>query len=77
MVCDGDRCSFEGQPYFEYRWLEERVGYSLNDRLFERANNQCTAKELFCQVGKSTYIWNPDIIHECPLRNVEKKEIQN
>ncbi|RNA16622.1 hypothetical protein BpHYR1_018706 [Brachionus plicatilis] len=59
MVCDGDRCSFEGEPYFEYRWLEERVyvsyqcstmkiqirGYSLNDKLFERANNQCTAKD--------------------------------
>jgi hypothetical protein len=86
MNCIDNSCFYKNEPELKYEWAsklqftsyhcritKQRIqGNQLNKPLFGNADSSCLAKNLFCQIGAYTYIWDSNIIHECPfLKNKE------
>jgi len=81
MQCDGEYCSYEAIPNFEFSWLSTKsyTDYSCtikprvmsanseNDRVF---GTKCIIKDRKCELHDSIIIWENDIIHKCPLYEV-------
>ncbi|RNA11219.1 hypothetical protein BpHYR1_048633 [Brachionus plicatilis] len=69
------------EPKVSYSWLKELPfssyhcttykipirGYTADEKLYGNSQSSCLPRDLFCQVEGSTYIWEKDIIHECPF----------
>lgn len=87
MTCEKEDCLSEEEPVVDYAWFDSLVfekfycsftkipirGYTEDEKLFEKAKTSCLPKDLYCQVDKSTYIWEKDIIHKCPYKFIKEK----
>ena len=81
MKCDGEYCSFEAIPNFEFSWLSTKsyTDYSCtikprvisasseNERVF---GTKCVIKDKKCELHDSIIIWDNEIIHRCPLYEI-------
>jgi hypothetical protein len=81
MQCDGEYCSYEAIPNFEFSWLSTKTytdysctvkprvisSNSENDRVF---GTKCIIKDKKCELHDSIIVWENDIIHKCPLYEV-------
>ncbi|RNA03917.1 hypothetical protein BpHYR1_016919, partial [Brachionus plicatilis] len=81
MECINNNCKSIEEPKVSYSWLKELPfssyhcttykipirGYTADEKLYGNSQSSCLPRDLFCQVEGSTYIWEKDIIHECPF----------
>jgi len=81
MQCDGEYCSYEAVPKFEFSWMSTKTytdyscsikprvisANSENDRVFA---TKCIIKDKKCELHDSIIIWDNEIIHKCPLYEV-------
>ncbi len=81
MICNGDNCFFKPKRSPLYSWLttNELIDYScfVNIKLITSANEtsrlfntKCTAMDLECSLDDRIIIWNQDIIHKCPFKQI-------
>jgi hypothetical protein len=82
MVCTDLGCDFDGTPEDTYTWLTyvTKRGYRchatgliisaqhIESKLF---SSTCVATDLECHVGKSIYIWTPDVYRRCPYNYID------
>ena len=53
----------------------EIKGHQLNLPLFANGKTPCLPKDLVCQVCDKTFIWDKNIIHNCPFTVVKEVEL--
>ena len=89
MTCNNNNCKSEKIPKINFAWLSELTftsfycntykipikGHSLISPLFAEAKTSCLPSDLFCRVDFLTYIWEKDIIFNCPFNLISEKTI--
>ena len=86
MTCDEatGTCKFDGVAEAKYRWLHSilketdhcivkvrEIRAKTAESLVFGGN--CQAKDLYCTVGHSTFVWDESVFHKCPFRRIMKQ----
>ena len=86
MKCNSNSCFISNPPKAAYKYGQTLalIGFeckldkslihenNLNDKLFANADSSCLAKDLYCLVNNTTYIWGSEAINFCPFRQISK-----
>ena len=89
MKCKDAYCHGEHKPkgffkygqtlFFEgYRCTVQKImilGQDMESTLFNHADSLCLPKQLWCQIGEVTIIWDEQIIHSCPFHEVRQLKL--
>ncbi len=89
MLCSGTECKYDFDPSLTYSWMTRKtfiVKHCLvqkvmisskhsNSPVFKSTTSSCLPHDLFCVLGKYTFVWNRDILIDCPFQIVNQYEL--